>query len=179
MALSAALIGGETAYWSATQGPAAPGVLLSSSGARRAARLRQGEALLRRGEARARPAHDAVRASGQADLAAARKAAQQFVGETFFGLLLKELRKSTSKDHPLYGGRGEETMQPVLDQFLARRLAESRNFALADALAERLCRNVEQGEVGAAGGPAAAGGPERGPTGPRCALSLGAGEEEP
>ena len=90
------------------------------------------------------PALDRLAAGGSVDRRAALKAAQQLVGETFFGMLLKELRKSTSKNHPLYGGRGEETMQPLLDQHLARRLAESRRFDLALAIAERLAGPLPQ-----------------------------------
>jgi len=77
------------------------------------------------------------------DVAAAREAARQFVGETFFGLLLKEMRESTSKDHLLYGGRGEATLQPQLDQVLIERLAASRHFDLADAMVNSLYRNTE------------------------------------
>ena len=80
-------------------------------------------------------------------IAAARDAARQLVGETFFGLLLKEMRESTSKDHLLYGGRGETTLQPQLDQVLVERLATSRHFRLADAVVDRLYRDTEHSPI--------------------------------
>jgi len=85
------------------------------------------------------------------DVASARGAARQFVGEAFFGLLLRELRKSTSKEHLLDGGRGEATLQPQLDAVLVERLAASSNFRLADAVVERLYRDTEHSPVRSAG----------------------------
>jgi len=81
------------------------------------------------------------------DVAAARQAARQFVGEAFFGLLLKELRKSTSTEHLLGGGRGEATLQPQLDQFVVERLATSRNFPVADAIVDHLYRDTEHSPI--------------------------------
>lgn len=71
-------------------------------------------------------------------LAEARRGVQQFVGETLFGLMLKELRKTTSNDHLLFGGRGEQTLLPMFDQELAKHLATSSNFGLVQATFERL-----------------------------------------
>jgi Rod binding domain-containing protein len=76
------------------------------------------------------------------DVAATREAARQLVGETFFGMLIRELRRSTSASHPLYGGRGEATLRPHLDQLLARRLATTRDFGLADAIVDRVYRDT-------------------------------------
>ncbi|NIA22510.1 MAG: hypothetical protein GWP05_11235 [Anaerolineaceae bacterium] len=61
---------------------------------------------------------------------------------TFFGLMLKELRKTTRNDHLLFGGRGEQTLQPLMDQALVEKLAASRNFELADAAFDRLFANT-------------------------------------
>jgi len=72
------------------------------------------------------------------DLAEAHKVVKQLVGETFFGLMLKELRKTTRNDHLLFGGRGEQTLQPMLDQELVKHLADSSNFGLVDATFERM-----------------------------------------
>ena len=80
-------------------------------------------------------------------MAGARQAVQQFVGETFFGLLLKELRKSTSKEHLFYGGRGEATLQPQLDQVMAERLATSRGFALSEAMFDFIYRDTPHSPV--------------------------------
>jgi len=102
----------------------------------------------------ARPSSPAALCGARAgdDVAAARQAARQFVGEAFFGLLLRELRKSTAEKHLLDGGRGEATLQPQLDQFLVERLAASRNFPLADAIVNHLYRDTEHSPIRSADG---------------------------
>jgi Rod binding domain-containing protein len=69
-----------------------------------------------------------------------RQLSQQLVGEAFYGLLMKEMRKSVSNDHLLSGGVGEDILGPYLDQQLVQRMAESRGFALADAVYESINR---------------------------------------
>jgi Rod binding domain-containing protein len=80
-------------------------------------------------------------------VAAARQAVEQFVGETFYGMLFKELRKSTSTDHLLSGGAGEATMGPYLDQVLAQRMAQSRHFDVSDAMFDMIYRDTEYSPV--------------------------------
>jgi Rod binding domain-containing protein len=77
-------------------------------------------------------------AASAAEVARTRKLAQKLVGETFFGMMLKEMRKTLSKDHLLSGGHGEEIMQPQLDQVLTERMSESHNFTLADSIVQRI-----------------------------------------
>ena len=72
------------------------------------------------------------------DIVKARDAVKQLVGGTFFSLMLKELRKTTKNDHLLFGGRGEQTLQPLFDQELVRHLAASSNFELSQAAFERM-----------------------------------------
>lgn len=50
---------------------------------------------------------------------------QKFVGQTFFGLMLKEMRKSIHKTPYFHGGLAEEVFEQHLDMTLAEKLAES------------------------------------------------------
>lgn len=50
---------------------------------------------------------------------------QKFVGRTFFGLMLKEMRKSIHKTPYFHGGLAEEVFEQHLDMTLAEKLAES------------------------------------------------------
>ena len=86
------------------------------------------------------------RGGAGSDLATARRTAQQFIGETFYGLMLKELRKTTSQEHLLFGGRGEETMQPLLDQYVGQKLAASTQFELSNVMVERIYRHASGGK---------------------------------
>ena len=54
-----------------------------------------------------------------------RQAFDSFVGETFFGQMLKAMRKSVGKAAYFYGGRAEEIFQGELDQTLAKDMARS------------------------------------------------------
>jgi hypothetical protein len=55
----------------------------------------------------------------------------QFVGETFYGQMIKAMRSTVGKPAYFHGGRGEEVFQGQLDQ----QLAEYMTAASADALA--------------------------------------------
>jgi Rod binding domain-containing protein len=49
----------------------------------------------------------------------------RFVGETFYGQMLKAMRKSVDKAGYFHGGRGEEIFQEQLDQTIAQNMAKS------------------------------------------------------
>jgi hypothetical protein len=49
----------------------------------------------------------------------------QFVGEAFFGQLMKSMRASVGKPAYFHGGRGEEVFQGQLDQLLAEKISEA------------------------------------------------------
>lgn len=53
------------------------------------------------------------------------KVFQKFVGHTFFGLMLKEMRKSIHKTPYFHGGLAEKVFEQHLDMTLAEKLAES------------------------------------------------------
>jgi peptidoglycan hydrolase FlgJ len=54
-----------------------------------------------------------------------RKAFDSFVGETFFGQMLKAMRQTQTKPAYFYGGRTEEIFQQQLDQVLAGKLSRT------------------------------------------------------
>lgn len=60
-----------------------------------------------------------------------KKAFTDFVGQTFYGQMLKSLRSTVEKPAYFHGGRGEEMFQEQMDQVLSGQLtnATSENFA--------------------------------------------------
>ena len=54
-----------------------------------------------------------------------REAFTQFVGETFFGQMIKSMRSTVGKPAYFHGGRGEEAFQSLLDQQLATELTKA------------------------------------------------------
>ncbi len=61
----------------------------------------------------------------------------QFVGETFFGQMMKSMRAMTDKPAYFHGGRGEEVFQGQLDQKLAEHLTEASADRFAEPMFER------------------------------------------
>jgi hypothetical protein len=62
--------------------------------------------------------------AGQDD-AELRQAFDSFVGEVFFGQLLKAMRKTLDKPAYFYGGRAEDLFTQQLDQVLAEKLGNA------------------------------------------------------
>lgn len=60
----------------------------------------------------------------------------QFVGETFFGQMIKAMRSTVGKPAYFHGGRAEEAFQGLMDQKLSEQLTEST----ADKFAEPMYR---------------------------------------
>jgi flagellar protein FlgJ len=54
-----------------------------------------------------------------------REAFDDFVGQTFYSLMLKELRQTVGKSPYFNGGRAEEVFQGQLDQVIAEKLSDS------------------------------------------------------
>jgi hypothetical protein len=61
----------------------------------------------------------------------------QFVGETFFGQMIKSMRATTGKPAYFHGGRAEEVFQGQLDQKLAEHLTETSADRFAEPMFER------------------------------------------
>jgi hypothetical protein len=81
-------------------------------------------------------------AASDRQAAQARQKLAEFVGASLFGMVLSEMRKTTHNEHVLFGGRGEEALQPLLDQALVGKLALSRNFELAEAAFQKIYINT-------------------------------------
>jgi Rod binding domain-containing protein len=82
--------------------------------------------------------------AGQSEARSAlRRAADELVGEVFYGTLLRQMRQSPLKGAYGHGGRGEEVFQGQLDTVLASQAGRARGGEIADALVERFARRAE------------------------------------
>jgi hypothetical protein len=61
----------------------------------------------------------------------------QFVGEAFFGQMIKAMRATVGKPAYFHGGRAEEVFQGQLDQRLAEHLTEASASRFAEPMFER------------------------------------------
>src|SRR4051795_1069928 len=61
----------------------------------------------------------------------------QFVGEAFFGQMMKAMRSTVGKPAYFYGGRAEEVFQGQLDQTMAEHLTKATASRFADPMFER------------------------------------------
>jgi Rod binding domain-containing protein len=66
-----------------------------------------------------------------------RKQFTQFVGEAFYGQMLKSMRATVGKPAYFHGGRAEEVFQGQLDQQMAQHLTEASAEKFADPMFER------------------------------------------
>ncbi len=53
------------------------------------------------------------------------KAFTDFVGQTFFGEMLKQMRSTVHKSEWMHGGMGEDVFQTQLDQVLVERISDA------------------------------------------------------
>lgn len=90
------------------------------------------------GAAPQRPAEGRGLQAGEntADERRLRETFAQFVGEVFFGQLLKAMRKTVGEPAYFHGGRAEEVFRGQLDQVLAEKLARRSGAQLAGAMYE-------------------------------------------
>ena len=65
-----------------------------------------------------------------------RAAFDSFVGEVFFGQMLKAMRKAVGKPAYFHGGRTEEIFTQQLDQVLAEKLSDSSARSLSGPMFE-------------------------------------------
>lgn len=59
---------------------------------------------------------------------------RQFVGEAFFGQMLKSMRSTQGKAAYFHGGHAEEVFQGQLDQLLSEEMTESSADQIADPM---------------------------------------------
>jgi len=67
----------------------------------------------------------------------ARKAFRDFVGQTFFGQMLKSMRSTQGKPAYFHGGQAEEIFRSQLDQTLAEKMTEASADQIADPMFRR------------------------------------------
>jgi hypothetical protein len=65
-----------------------------------------------------------------------KEAFTDFVGQTFFGELMKQMRATVGKPAYMHGGFGEEVFQSQLDQVLVERIADSTASTFSDPMYE-------------------------------------------
>jgi Rod binding domain-containing protein len=66
-----------------------------------------------------------------------RQAYSAFVGETFFGQMLKSMRSTVGKPAYFHGGQAEETFRSQLDGELSKELSKSSADRFADPIFEQ------------------------------------------
>ncbi len=59
---------------------------------------------------------------------------RQFVGESFFGQMLKAMRSTLDKPAYFHGGQAEEVFRGQLDQVLAEKMTEASADTIADPM---------------------------------------------
>jgi peptidoglycan hydrolase FlgJ len=93
------------------------------------------------------PATDAGEINGRQLQAADAKAAKlrekfdSFVGETFYGQLMGQMRKTVGKTAYFNGGRAEEIFQGQLDQMLAGEMAKANAHSFSGPMFELFSMN--------------------------------------
>jgi len=65
-----------------------------------------------------------------------REAFDRFVGESFYGMLLKTMRQSVGKPAYFHGGQAEEIFQGQLDQMLSEQLSAASASTITDPMFE-------------------------------------------
>jgi len=68
---------------------------------------------------------------------ALRKNVREWVGQVFFGTLLKQMRSEMNTDNPFNGGKAGQTFGTQLDQTLISQWSQSSRFDVADKIAEQ------------------------------------------
>ncbi len=74
---------------------------------------------------------------GRGDRGELRERFTQFVGEAFFGQMIKSMRSTVGKPAYFHGGRAEEVFQGQLDQQMAQHLTEASASRFAEPMFER------------------------------------------
>jgi len=64
-----------------------------------------------------------------------------FVGETFYGMMLKEMRKTVGKSSYFNGGRAEEVFRGQLDQKISQQMAKSNASTFTGPMFELFALN--------------------------------------
>ena len=65
-----------------------------------------------------------------------KEAFDDFVGQTFYSIMLKQLRASVGEPAYFHGGRAEEVFQAQLDQIIAEDLSDASGDSLSGSMFE-------------------------------------------
>lgn len=79
-------------------------------------------------------------AQGEANQAELRRNIGEFVGNVFYGTLLRQVQASTLKGKLLHGGRGEEVFRAQLHMELAKRMGQAPNDPIANKMYDSFIR---------------------------------------
>ncbi len=83
---------------------------------------------------RGQAAGESLKRSADADKETLRADVGEFVGNVFYGTLLRAMRDSTLKGSYMHGGRGEEVFSGQLHMELAKRMGQAPNDPIANSL---------------------------------------------
>ncbi len=78
------------------------------------------------------------------------RSTQQWVAQTFFGTLLKQMRESPFKSDLFEGGRGGQAFTSLYDQKLVEQMARGAGNKLVNAVVHQIEKNMRKAEAGAA-----------------------------
>lgn len=92
---------------------------------------------------------DALSRRGSASIATAttpedpklRETVGEFVGNVFYGTLMRQMEKSSIKGKYMHGGRGEEVFQSQLHMEFAKRLGRAPGDPIANRIYEAMTRS--------------------------------------
>ncbi len=65
-----------------------------------------------------------------------KEAFQDFVGQTLFGSMLQQMRKTTGKPAYMHGGQAEEIFQKQMDQHIIEDLSDASAASISDPMFE-------------------------------------------
>jgi Rod binding domain-containing protein len=81
--------------------------------------------------------------TAQHDPKKVRETFDTFVGETFYGQMLKALRSTVDKPAYFHGGRAEEVFQAQFDQVVAQQLAKANAGSFTGPMFEQFMRQLD------------------------------------
>lgn len=73
-----------------------------------------------------------------------REAFDSFVGQTFYGQMLKALRSTVDKPAYFHGGRAEEVFQTQLDQMLAENMSKANAHTFTGGMFEQFQAGLDR-----------------------------------
>ena len=89
-------------------------------------------------------AHPVSSGQGDQDL---RRRVGEFVGDIFYGTLIRQMHASKLKGDHFHGGRGEEVFQGQMGMELAKRMGRAANDPISNRLYESLRRHMHKNQT--------------------------------